>query len=144
MSDAATAHSAIPNSFTELGDITRYVMDGNYRANPLSPLTQKAFANYKAAYGTDMGSSTVFSYQAVYTVADALERAGTDDHQAVQEALAKTNITEHILPQGPIVFGEDGQNKNASAPMMQILDGEVKVVWPQEYAQTKPVFPFPS
>lgn len=133
-----------PKFVKELGALTENVMDGNYQANPLSPLTQKAFANYKAAYDTDMGTSTVFAYQAVYVLADALQRAGTDDRKAVRDALAASNITDHILPQGPIVFDENGQNKNAAAPMMQIQGGEIKVVWPSEYAQAKPIFPIPA
>ena len=133
-----------PKFVQELGDITENVMDGNYRANPLSPLAKAAFENYKKTYNTDMGSSTVFAYQAIYTIADALERAGSDDRAAVRDALAKSNITDHILPQGPIVFGPDGQNINATAPMMQIQGGAVKVVWPKEFAEAAPVFPVPA
>ncbi len=132
-----------PKFIKELGPITENVMDGNYQANPLSPLTKKAFAHYKEVYGTDMGASTVFSYQAIYVIADALERAASTDREAIREALTKTNFSDHILPQGPIVFGPDGQNKNAAAAIMQIQDGEIKVVWPAKYAQAKLVFPVP-
>jgi branched-chain amino acid transport system substrate-binding protein len=133
-----------PKFVEELGNLTENVMDGNYCANPRSPLTKKAFANYKAAYGTDMGPSTVFSYQPVYVLADALERAKSTDREAVREALSKTNLAEHILPQGPIVFGPDGQNKNAQAAMMQILGGKIVTVWPEAYAEGKCIFPQPA
>lgn len=132
-----------PKFIAELGDITENVLDGNYRANPLSEKTQKAFAHYREVYGSDMGASTVFAYVAPYVIADALERAGTDDRKKLRDALAETNMTDHILPQGPIAFNEKGQNKNAAAAMMQIQDGEIKVVWPQKYAQAKPIFPVP-
>ncbi len=132
-----------PKFIKELGAITENVMDGNYRANPLSPLTKRAFADYKATYGNEMGSSTVFSYQATYVIADAIERAGSTDRTAIRDALAKTHLTEHILPQGPIIFGKDGQNINAQAVVTQIQGGEVKVVWPRKYAQAEPVFPVP-
>lgn len=133
-----------PKFVQELGKLTEHVMDGNYRANPKSELTKKAFANYKKTFGADMGSSTVFSYQPMYVLADALERAKSTDREALREALAKTELKEHILPQGPIVFGPDGQNKNAAAAMMQVLDGQIKVVWPSAYAEAKPVFPVPA
>jgi branched-chain amino acid transport system substrate-binding protein len=133
-----------PKFVEELGKLTENVMDGNYCANPRSPLTKKAFANYKAAYGTEMGPSTVFSYQPVYVLADALERAKSTDREAVREALSKTNLAEHILPQGPIVFGPDGQNKNAQAAMMQILGGKIVTVWPETYAEGKYIFPQPA
>jgi len=133
-----------PKFVEELGTLTEYVMDGNYCANPKSPFTKKAFANYKAAYGAGMGPSTVFSYQPVYVLADALERAKSANRDAVREALSKTDLKDHILPQGPIVFGPDGQNKNAQAAMMQILGGKIVSVWPEAYAEAKYVFPQPA
>lgn len=133
-----------PKFMEELGGITENVLDGNYRANPLSDLTKNALGHYKEVYDREMGASTVFAYVAPYVIADALERAGSTDRAALRDALAETNITEHILPQGPIIFDENGQNKNASAAMMQIQGGEIKVVWPEKYAQADPVFPVPE
>ncbi len=133
-----------PKFIEELGGITENVLDGNYRANPLSPMTQQALKHYKEVYGGEMGSSTVFAYVAPYVIADALERAGTTDPEALREALSKTQITDHILPQGPIVFDENGQNKNAAAAMMQIRQGKIQVVWPKDYAQLTPIFPVPK
>jgi branched-chain amino acid transport system substrate-binding protein len=133
-----------PKFIEELGSITENVMDGNYRANPLSKKTEAAMAHYREVYGRDMGASTVFAYIAPYVIADALERAGTTDRKAVRDALAATNITDHILPQGPIVFDENGQNKNAAAAMMQIRDQKIQVVWPKKYAETDLVFPVPK
>jgi branched-chain amino acid transport system substrate-binding protein len=133
-----------PKFVVELGALTENVMDGNYCANPRSPITKKAFAHYQAEYGTPMGPSTVFAYQPVYVLADALERAKSTKPEAVREALSKTNMSNHILPQGPIVFGPDGQNKNAQAAMMQILGGKIMTVWPEAYAEAKYVFPQPA
>jgi branched-chain amino acid transport system substrate-binding protein len=133
-----------PKFVKELGEITEYVMDGNYQANLLSPRTQSVYANYQKEYDARMGTSTVFAYQAVYVIADALERAKTEDRDAIRDALAKTNLAEHILPQGPIIFGPNGQNTNAAATMMQVQKGEVKVVWPKMYAQAAPIFPVPA
>lgn len=133
-----------PKFVKELGDLTENVMDGNYQANLLSPRTRSAYANYQKDYNAPMGTSTVFAYQAVYVVADALERAKSENREALREALAQTNLAEHILPQGPIVFGPNGQNTNAAATMMQIQKGEIKVVWPKAFAQAAPVFPVPA
>jgi len=125
----------------ELGSMTENVMDGNYRANPNSSLTKRVFADYQKMAGTTMPSHTVYSYQGMLVIADALERSGSRDRDALRDALAKTNYTNHILPQGPIIFGSDGQNKNARAALMQIRNQKVKVVWPGDYAETSPVFP---
>ena len=50
-------------------------------------------------------------------------------------------MTDHILPQGPIVFNEIGQNKNAGIAMLQVQSGQPVVVLPEQYAQQKPKFP---
>jgi branched-chain amino acid transport system substrate-binding protein len=132
-----------PKFVLELGAVAENVMDGNYQANPVSDLTKKAFANYKKEFNAGMGSGTIFPYMAVYVIADALERAKSTNRDALREALAKTDLKEHILPQGPIIFGPNGQNTNAAAVMMQVQQGSVKVVWPTVYANGKPVFPVP-
>lgn len=133
-----------PKFVEELGSMTEYIMDGNYRANPVSPLTEEAFSQYKKTYGTEMGPSTVFAYQPMLVLADAIERAKSTDRDAIRKALSETNMTQHILPQGPIIFGPDGQNKNAQAAMMQVLKGKVQVVWPKQYSEADFVFPHPS
>jgi branched-chain amino acid transport system substrate-binding protein len=132
-----------PKFVQELGAVAENVMDGNYQANPVSELTKKAFANYKKEFNADMGSGTIFPYEVVYVIADALERAKSTNRDALREAIAKTDLKEHILPQGPIIFGPNGQNVNAAAVMMQVQQGSVKVVWPTVYSNGKPVFPVP-
>ena len=77
-------------------------------------------------------------------IADAVQRAKSTDREAVREALTKTDLKDHVLPQGPIVFGSDGQNKNAQAAITQVLKGKIEVVWPADYAQSKFVYPAPS
>jgi len=132
------------NFVKELGDMTEYVMDGNYQANPISPLAKKMLTHYQSLYGQKMPPSAVFAYEPVYVIADALERAKSTDREALREALAKTNLKKHVLPQGPIVFGADGQNKNAQIALTQVLGGRIKVVWPEQYAEAKLVFPMPT
>ena len=126
---------------SEMGSKAEHVMDGNYRANPKSAMTARVFAAYKRQFKDVMPSHAVYSYQAVKIIAAALEKSGSRDREALREALTKTRVNKHILPQGTIMFGPDGQNVNARAAMMQILDQKVQVVWPNPYAQAKPVFP---
>ncbi|MCZ6644979.1 MAG: ABC transporter substrate-binding protein, partial [SAR324 cluster bacterium] len=110
-------------------------------ANPKSAMTARVFAAYKRQFNEVMPSHAVYSYQGVKIFAAALEKSGSRDREALREALSKTRVNEHILPQGTIMFGADGQNVNARAAMMQILDQKVQVVWPNTYAQAKPIFP---
>ncbi|HKI98148.1 MAG TPA: ABC transporter substrate-binding protein [bacterium] len=138
LGNAAYSHTKF---VAEAGDASNHVMDGNYRANPNNPHTTRVMAAYKARFNEDMPVHAVYAYQPVYIFADALERAGKADRGAVRDALAKTHYTNHILPQGPIVYGADGQNENARAALMQVIDKKVRVVWPAPYAEAKPVFP---
>jgi len=138
LGNAAYSHTKF---VAEAGAASDHVMDGNYRANPNSALTAKVMAAYKARYNEEMPVHAVYAYEPVYILADALERAGNADRDAVRDALAKTNYTNHMLPQGPIVFGTDGQNVNARSAMMQVIDKQVRVVWPAPYAEAKPIFP---
>jgi len=132
------------NFVKELGDMTEYVMDGNYQANPKSPLAKKMFDHYHSLYGQKIPPSAVFAYQPIYVIADALERARSTDREAIREALVNTNLKTHVLPQMPIVFDATGQNKNAQIALTQILGGKIKVVWPEQYAEAKLIFPMPS
>jgi len=60
--------------------------------------------------------NSAHSYVAGWVVADALERAGSTDKEAIRDALAKTHL-EHgshmILPAKVLEFDENGQNPNA-------------------------------
>ena len=138
LGNAAYSHTKF---VAEAGDASNHVMDGNYRANPKSSMTDKVFAAYKARFHEDMPVHAVYAYQPLLILADALERAGKANRDALRDALAKTHVTHHMLPQGPIIYGPDGQNVNARAAMMQVVNKEVQVVYPAEYAQAKPAFP---
>jgi branched-chain amino acid transport system substrate-binding protein len=119
------------------------VMDSNYQTNPRSEFAKKTLAEFKSKYGTDMSPSMAYGYQPIPVIADALERAKSAKRDDLREALTKTNFTHHILPQGPIVFGPDGQNKNANTLLMQILKSKIEEVWPEEYSTANVVFPVP-
>ena len=55
---------------------------------------------------------------------DALERAGNADRAKLREALAATNLADHILPQGPIQFDKTGENANAQSALLQNQGGK--------------------
>jgi branched-chain amino acid transport system substrate-binding protein len=108
-------------------------------ASPAIPGLLERFAKFSG--GLALTHQGAYAYSAVKVLADAIERAGSADKEAIREALTKTNLTDHILPQGPISFDEVGQNKNAGIVMLQVQNGAPAVVLPDQYAQAKPVFP---
>ncbi len=134
-----------PKFVSELsGEITQGIMDVNFQFDPNSPRAAKTLAGFKAAFGSDMSPSMVYAYSPIGVIADAIERAGSADREAIRAALVKTHFTDHILPQGPIEFDATGQNVNANPLLMQILSGKVEVVWPQKYKTADIVFPLKS
>ena len=62
--------------------------------------------------------------------------------ELVNEALAASTYNDHIMPYGPTKF-EKGQNTGAQPANTQILKSNVEVIYPQEFASAKAVFPIP-
>ncbi|HZO38847.1 MAG TPA: branched-chain amino acid ABC transporter, partial [Methylomirabilota bacterium] len=85
------------------------------------------------------------SYDAVFLIADILERAEKlDDPDAIVEAMKKTNYSGGLMQYGgPVVFNDVGDNANAIPTMIQILGQKPVAVWPKEAALQKFVFPRP-
>ncbi len=81
------------------------------------------------------------NYESVYLLADAVERAKSTRREAIIEALASSTWDKHFMPYGPTQF-VNGQNQGAKPLMLQVLKGDIKVVLPNTYAQTEPVFPW--
>ena len=77
----------------------------------------------------------------VLVFADALERAGSLDPEAVRDALAATDLMTFY---GPVKFDETGKNTAKPMVLYQIQDGQYKVVAPTEWAAAKLVHPMPN
>jgi branched-chain amino acid transport system substrate-binding protein len=98
---------------------------------------------YRKRFNAPMSSHSVQSYSAAMVLRDALERAASPDRAKIREALAKTNLVDHILPQGPIQFDKTGENVNAQPALLQNQGGKTVVVGPAPFAEAKAVFPVP-
>jgi branched-chain amino acid transport system substrate-binding protein len=62
----------------------------------------------------------------------------------VRDAIAETELDSLIAQDGPIAFDEAGENENAAPILMQVLDGVVTQVFPEDYAEAEPVYPATS
>ena len=80
------------------------------------------------------------AYALIEILADAIERAGTLDHDAVRDAIAATDGLETIV--GPITFREDG-TAPVPNPHMQRIGGAIELIWPAESATADLVYPSP-
>ncbi len=78
-----------------------------------------------------------------FVLADAINRAGSTDPQAIQAALKATNIPKEMLPvpwRG-VKFDETGQNILGRAIIVQYQGGKHWVVWPFDLATQDFVYP---
>ena len=66
--------------------------------------------------------------------------AASRDRVKIIEAMAASTFADHIMPYGPTKF-VDGQNMGAQAVNTQVQNGDIKVIFPNEFADAKPVFP---
>jgi branched-chain amino acid transport system substrate-binding protein len=128
----------------EFPQAANLVMDVNHWADPRKPRTAELRRQVEAQNRFWL-YNVPLNYSCVMLVADALERAGRADRVAVIEALAATGagFTRHIMPYGPTRF-ENGQNQAAQAVNTQVQDNDIKVIFPRDFADAQPVFPWPA
>jgi branched-chain amino acid transport system substrate-binding protein len=116
-------------------------------ANFKNPKTTAVAEEYrKRSNGKTFDTNSGYSYDAVFVIADVLERAAKlEDPDSIVEALRKTSYTGGLMQYGgPVVFNELGDNPNAIPTMIQILKQKPVAVWPKEAAVEKLVFPRPK
>lgn len=123
----------------EFPDAANNVMDCNHWADPRKPKTAqvKALAEQGGRFWL---YNTPLNYSCVRLLADAIERAGSADRGKITEALAASTFSDHIMPYGPTKF-VNGQNMGAAPVNTQVQNGDIKVIFPSEFADAKAVFP---
>jgi branched-chain amino acid transport system substrate-binding protein len=92
-----------------------------------------------------MGEEQGRTYIAFIALADAINRAGSSDPNAIRQALTETNIPGNLLalPWEGVKFDKDGQNIYGNAIITQWQNRELKAVWPWQIAEAKVVWKLP-
>ena len=129
-----------------LKDDLEYVMSAVPWANFKNPRTQKVAEDYlKRSNGKTFDTNSGYSYDGIFVISDALERAKSTDPDVIVDAIKKTNYGAGLMQYaGPVIFNEVGDNPNAVTTMIQILGQKPVAVWPKEAALQKFVFPRPK
>jgi branched-chain amino acid transport system substrate-binding protein len=109
--------------------------------NPRAKAVAEAF---KAKFGQDMTENSARDFEAMMTLGMAIQAAGSTDPAKIQAAINKTNRTKTIMGWQGIKFGSDGQNSLAEGIIEQMQGGSYKVLYPQNVASAKVVWPIPS
>lgn len=129
-----------PRFVREAPEAAAGVMDCNHWHDPRNPRAEALRKQVEAA-GKQWAYNVPLNYSCVKLVADAIERAGSADRAKVIEALAATpGFDGHVMPYGPTRFA-NGQNQGAAPVNTQVQGSEIKVIFPDAFADAKPVFP---
>ncbi len=110
------------------------------------PLAKQVNDLFKTRNGLDMNGDSAREFTALFVLADALQRAGSLDKEAIRKALEATDLSgdKLIMPWDGIKFdSKTHQNVAAGAIITQIQDGVYYTVWPKSVASKQVVFPLP-
>ncbi len=126
----------------EQPDVAQYMMDFNHWYNPRNPKAQEMRKAVEAK-GNLFTFEVYCGYNSVKCYVDAIERAKSADKAAVIAALETSTWSDHFMPYGPTKF-VNGQNTGGRAVLLQATKTDIDVIWPDEFAATKAVFPRPK
>ena len=79
------------------------------------------------------------SYAAIQILADAIERAGSLDREAIRDAISASDVQTVV---GEVAFRDDGTGV-VVAPYLQYQGGTIELIWPREFSTADLVFPAP-
>ena len=125
----------------EFPQAAQYVIDCNHWFNPKDPRVAPLRKRAEAA-GMFFTYELFCTYTATMFLADSLERAKSTERAQLIEALSTSTFSNHFMPYGPTKF-VNGQNTGARPLVTQVLNNDIKVVYPPEYRETAAIFPIP-
>ena len=132
-----------------LGKDADYVISREVWALDLAnrnPLIKQVNDLFRSKYGADFTGNSARTFTGLMVMADAINRAGSTDPEAIRKALAATDIpgSKLIMPWKGVKFDESGQNVYGSGILVQIVDGKYHTVWPYNVASREIVWPMPA
>jgi len=145
--DVAAMFSVLGGGFNfklvkEQPDVAQYMMDFNHWYSSKSPKAARMRKQVEAKGGL-FTFEVYLSYNAIMLYADALQRAASADKDKAIAALETSTWFPDMMPYGPTKF-VNGQNQGGRAALLQASKTDIDVVWPAEFAASKPVFPRPK
>jgi branched-chain amino acid transport system substrate-binding protein len=97
-------------------------------------------AAYQAKYGTATHINSGPAYACIQVVADAIERAGTLDREAIRAALATTDM---MTVTGQIKLDATGKRIDSLHTVTQWQNGVMELVWPDNLKTNSLIYPIP-
>jgi branched-chain amino acid transport system substrate-binding protein len=138
-----------PKFIQTLGANVNYVMSREVSSPDVGdkkPLTREIYNMFRQRYGADMTGNSARAFTALLVLADAINRAGSTQPEAIRNALLTTNLSpdQIITPWDGVRFDPaTGQNTLAKGIIVQFQDGAYRTVWPWDMATREIVWPMP-
>jgi len=123
----------------EFPEASNGIIDCNHWFNPKDPRAQ-ALRKRVEAQGKFFNYEVFLTYTAMMYLADAIEKAKSRERGAITQALANSTFSDHIMPYAATKV-VNGQNTGARPLMTQVLNGDIKVIFPTDYREAAPLFP---
>ena len=134
-----------PAFIANVGNIAQGVIDRSAwdKGKPGS-VTAKINDMFKARTGYDLDDTSARNMQALFVLADAINRAGSTKPEAIQLALRQTDLKPEQLMMGysGVKFDSTGQNALAATYLIQLQGTSYAVVWPDKSATARLMYPF--
>jgi branched-chain amino acid transport system substrate-binding protein len=132
-----------------LGKDGEYILSREVWALDLAgknPLIKQVNDLYFERYKTNFNGNSARTFTGLMTLAEAINRAGSTQPEAIQKALVETNIpgSKLIMPWKGIKFDATGQNTLGSGIIVQVQDGKYVTVWPFDLASKDVIWPMPK
>jgi branched-chain amino acid transport system substrate-binding protein len=126
----------------EQPQVAQHMMDFNHWFNPRSAQAMEMKKRVEAT-GNLFTFEVYCGWNSVMLYADALERAKSADKEKAIAALESSTWSNHFMPYGETKF-VNGQNSGGRAALLQATTTDIEVVWPNQFASVKPVYPRPK
>lgn len=131
-------------SYHKQGKLSDYSFNVTPWHDEVNPFAREVAREYEARFKKPFNMNGSHSYDAILVIADALERAGSTDKDALRDALRATKLVKKTSIGGPIEFDQRGDNIGAGAGLMQLQGGKSRIVYPSEFTTAKVVYPVPK
>jgi branched-chain amino acid transport system substrate-binding protein len=110
------------------------------------PLIKQVDDLFRSRYKIDFTGNSARTFTGLMVLADAINRAGSTEPEAIRKALVATNIpsSQLIMPWDGVKFDAAGQNTLGRGILVQIVGGQYHTVWPFNLATRDVTWPMPK
>jgi branched-chain amino acid transport system substrate-binding protein len=111
-----------------------------------NPLIRQVNELFNSRYKINFTGNSSRTFTGLMVMADAINRAGSTEPEAIRKALAATDMpgSKLIMPWKGVKFDATGQNTLGQGILVQIMGGKYNTVWPFDMASREVTWPMPK